>query len=283
MYKLVSVVVDSDTYEKTFGFKAVVSQTTENIYENMEAVKVLFDILSSNNVFELRLLGSTTRTDMLELRRLVQSDAKFSEGLYVSFRNCNKNAYSFTDLLRDDVAVGLDWHDLDIAAESGTVTEALTVFGKVKIVKIVTESGSTHYKPVLDSQQFKELILRDFSASFSIVNAKALAESLLLAAMVALLFDDSYSKHTEFLSESAPSLEEHVRSVLNTSVGKVYIEDVVMYPNCPGRVYSCKLSLPWSCRDYETVYNVDASYLPVAIDLMIKSKINMFLNKIKFI
>ena len=283
MYKLVNVVVDSDAYEKTYEFRAIVKQDTDNSYENIEAKNVLLDVLSLNDVFEVKLRGKTQRTDMVELNRLVQTDDKFVDGLYVSFRNCNKNAYSFTDLLRDDATVELDWHDIDVAADIGTVSEASTVFGKIMIVKIATESGSPHYRPVLDSQQFKETILRDFSASFSIVNAKAHAETLLLMAKVALLFDPIYDKYDEFLPESVSNLEDNVGGVLNTRVGKVYIEDIVMYPAYPGRVYSCKLLLPWSCGVYNSMYNVDASYLPVAVDLLIKKKINVFLNKIKFI
>ena len=283
MYNLSNVVVDSDTYEKTYEFRAIVKQASENRYENMEARNVLLDVLSLNNIFEVKLRGDTQRTDMEELNRLVQTDDKFVDGLYVSFRNCNKNAYSFTDLLRDDAAVELDWHDIDVAADSGTVSEASTVFGKIKIVKIATESGSTHYRPVLNSQQFKEIILRDFSASFSIVNAKAHAETLLLMATVALMFDPIYDKYDEFLPESRANLEYNVGGVLNTRVGKVYIEDIVMYPAYPGRIYSCKLLLPWICGGYKSMYNVDASYLPVAVDLLIKKKISMFLNKIKFI
>ena len=283
MYKLVSVVVDSDAYDKTYEFRAIVKQSTETSYENNEARDVLLDVLSLNDIFEVKMRGDTSRNDMVEMKGLVQTDDKFVDGLYVSFRNCNKNAYSFTDLIRDDIAIMLDWHDCEPTDSSNVVSEALTVFGKLKIVKTVTESGDVRYTSVLASQQFSELILRDFSASLCVRNAKTYAENLLVMAMTALLFDDSYSNYTGFTFEAKYSIEECNRGVLNTSVGKVFIENVFTYPSSPDRIYSCKLLFPWSSGDYVTMHSTKVSSLPVEVDLLIKKKINMFLNKIKFI
>ena len=97
MYKLVSVVVDSDAYEKTYEFMAIVKQSTETSYENNEARDVLLDVLRLNDIFEVKMRGDTSRNDMVEMKGLVQTDDKFVDGLHVSFRDSNKNVYSFTD------------------------------------------------------------------------------------------------------------------------------------------------------------------------------------------
>ena len=282
MYKLVIVVVDSDTYDKTYEFRAVVKQDAENKYEDAEARKVLLDVLSLNNIFEVKLRGNTLRSDMEVLKRLVQTDDKFVDGLYVSFRNCNKNAYSFTDLLRNDIAITLDWRDCEPTDVDNVVSEALTVFGKLQIVETGLESGYLRYTPVLNSQQFKELVLKDFPPAVTLKCAKKCAEILLVQAMAVLLFDDSYSNYTGFTFETEPSVEERNVGILNTCVGRVFIENVVMYPEFSKRIYSCDLLLPWSCGGYEPMYNVDAGYLPVAVDSLIKEKINRLLNTIEF-
>ena len=283
MYKLVTVVVDSDAYERTFEFRAIVRQASENKYEDAEARNVLLDVLSLNNIFEVKLRGSTQRTDMVELNRLVQTDDKFVDGLYVSFRNCNKNTYYFTDLLRNDIAITLDWRDCESTDVDNVVSELLTVFGKLQIVETGLESGYLRYTPVLNSQQFKELVLKDFPPAVTLKCAKKCAEILLVQAMAVLLFDDSYSNHTGFTFETEPSIEERNRGVLNTCVGRVFIENVVPYPAFSKRIYSCDLLFPWSGGDYVILRNILADSLPVEVDLLIKKKINRLLNTIKFI
>ena len=283
MYKLVTVVVDSDAYERTFEFRAIVRQASENKYEDAEARNVLLDVLSLNNIFEVKLRGSTQRTDMVELNRLVQTDDKFVDGLYVSFRNCNKNTYYFTDLLRNDIAITLDWRDCAPTDVDNVVSEALTVFGKLQIVETGLESGYLRYTPVLNSQQFKELVLKDFPPAVTLKCAKKCAEILLVQAMAVLLFDDSYSNHTGFTFETEPSVEECNRGILNTCVGRVFIENVVPYPAFSKRIYSCDLLFPWSGGDYVILRNILADSLPVEVDLLIKKKINRLLNTIKFI
>ena len=282
MYKLVSVVVNSDAYEKTYEFRAIVKQDTKNSYENMEARNVLLDVLSLNNIFEVKLRGRTLRPDMVSLKNLVQTDAKFVDGLYVSFRNCNKNAYSFTDLLRNDIAITLDWRDCEPTDVDNVVSEVLTPFGKLHIVGTGIESGYLRYTPVLNSQQFKELVLKDFPPSATLRCAKTSVETLLVQAMVVLLFDSSYSSHTGFTFETEPSIEEHHRGVLNTCVGRVFIENVVPYPAFSKRIYSCELLFPWSGLDYVILHNILADRLPVEVDLLIKKKINKLLNTIEF-
>ena len=283
MYKLVNVVVDSDAYEKTYEFRAIVKQATGNSYENIEAKNVLLDVLNMNDILEVKLRGSTSRHDMLELKRLVQTDDKFVDGLYVSFRNCNRNTYSFTDLLRNDIAIMLNWCDRDITDDDNVVSEALTVFGKLQIIKTKTESGYLRYTPTLNSQQFKELILKDFPSTVSIKCAKTCVEILLMQALVTLLFDQSYSSHTGFTFETEPSIEERNRGILNTCVGRVFIENVVPYPAFSKRIYSCDLLFPWSGGDCVILRNILADSLPVEVDLLIKKKINKLLNTIKFI
>ena len=283
MYKLVSVVVDSDAYEKTYEFRAVVKQDTKNSYENMEARNVLLDVLSLNNIFEVKLRGRTLRPDILSLKNLVQTDAKFVDGLYVSFRNCNKNAYSFTDLLRNDIAITLDWHDREPTDVDNVVSEALTVFGRLQIVETGLDSGYLRYTPVLNSQQFKELVLKDFPSAITLRCAKTCVEPLLVQAMAVLLFDNSYSSHTGFTFEAKYSIEEYNKGVLNTSVGKVLIENVVMYHKSSARIYSCDLLFPWSGGDCVIMRNITVDSLPVEVDLLIKKKINKLLNTIKFI
>ena len=283
MYKLVTVVVDSDAYERTFEFRAIVRQASENKYEDAEARNVLLDVLSLNNIFEVKLRGSTQRTDMVELNRLVQTDDKFVDGLYVSFRNCNKNTYYFTDLLRNDIAITLDWRDCESTDVDNVVSELLTVFGKLQIVETGLESGYLRYTPVLNSQQFKELVLKDFPPAVTLKCAKKCAEILLVQAMAVLLFDDSYSNHTGFTFETEPSVEECNRGILNTCVGRVFIENVVPYPAASRRIYSCDLLFPWSGGDYVILYNILADRLTVEVDLLIKKKINRLLNTIKFI
>ena len=91
-------------------------------------------------------------------------------------------------------------------------------------------------------------------------------------------YDSSYSVSTEVTFE-----KEGKKGVLTTCVGKVHINGVVMYPNEGGHICSCKLTLPWSSGDYVTMYNTRIERLPVEIDLLIKKKINEFLNKIKFV
>ena len=282
MYKLVSVVVDSDAYEKTYEFRAIVKQATDNSYENIEAKNVLLDVLSLNNILEVKLRGRTLRTDMVSLKNLVQTDAKFVDGLYVSFRNCNKNAYSFTDLLRNDIAITLDWHDREPTDVDNVVSEVLTVFGKLQIVETGLESGYLRYTPVLNSQQFKELVLKDFPPAVTLKCAKKCADILLVQAMAVLLFDDSYSNYTGFTFETEPSVEERNRGVLNTSVGRVFIENVVPYPAFSKRIYSCDLLFPWSGGDYVILRNILADNLPVEVDHLIKQKINKLLNTIEF-
>ena len=282
MYKLVSVVVDSDAYEKTYEFRAIVKQDTKNSYEDMEARNVLLDVLSLNNIFEVKLRGRTLRSDMVSLKNLVQTDAKFVDGLYVSFRNCSKNAYSFTDLLRNDIAIKLDWHDREPTDVDNVVSEALTVFGRLQIVETGLDSGYLRYTPVLNSQQFKELVLKDFPPSVTLRCAKTCVEALLVQAMAVLLFDNSYSSHTGFTFEAKYSIEEYNNGVLNTSVGKVLIENVVMYNKSSVRIYSCDLSLPWSGGDCVIMRNITVDSLPVEVDLLIKNKINKLLNTIEF-
>ena len=283
MYKLVSVVVDSDAYEKTYEFRAIVKQATKNSYEDMEARNVLLDVLNMNDILEVKLRGCTSRHDMLELKRLVQTDDKFVDGLYVSFRNCSKNAYSFTDLLRNDIAITLDWHDREPTDVDNVVSEALTVFGRLQIVETGLDSGYLRYTPVLNSQQFKELVLKDFPPSVTLRCAKTCVEILLVQAMAVLLFDNSYSSHTGFTFEAKYSIEEYNKGVLNTSVGKVLIENVVPYPAFSKRIYSCDLLFPWSSGDYVILRNILADNLHVEVDLLIKKKINKLLNTIKFI
>lgn len=282
MYKLVNVVVDSCVHGKTFEFRAIVKRGTKTRYEGVEARNVLLDVLSANNIFEVKLRGSTCRSDMVVLKKLIPTDDKFVEDLYVCFRDCNGNAYSFTDLIRDDIAITLNWHNREPTDDSNVVSEALTVFGKLKIVETGVESGGLRYTPVLASQQFKELILMDFSASLCVRSAKTYAENLLVKAMTALLLDQSYSSHTGFTFETEPSIEECGGGVLNTCVGKVFIENVVSYPISSKRIYSCELLFPWSGGDYAIMRNVWADSLPVEVDLLIKKKINKLLNTIKF-
>ena len=288
MYKLVNVFVGSDAHG-TFGFRAVVTQSAGCCYEGMEARNVLFGMFCLNDIFEMRLKGDTTINTMVRLKWLVQSDDKFANGLYVNLRECNKNAYSFVDLLRDDVTAGLDWRDItptdgdDAAADNDdadadVVSEVLTVFGRLKIISTEADGGGVYYNPVLESQQFKELILRDFTWSFYIDHIKAHAECLLIQAMAAALYDSSYSMCTEVTFE-----EGGKKGVLTTCVGKVHINDVVMYPNEGGHIYSCKLILPWCSGGCVTMHNTRTERLPVQIDLLIKKKINGFLNKIKFV
>ena len=287
MYKLVNVFVDSDAHG-TFGFRAIVTQSAGCCYEGMEARNVLFSMMRLNDIFEMRLKGNTTLNAMVRLKLLVQSDDKFADGLYVNLRDCNKNAYSFVDLLRDDVTAGLDWRDItptdgdDAAADddddAAVASEVFTVFGKLKIIATRADDGGVYYSPVLESQQFREIILRDFTWSFCIDLIKAHAECLLIQAMVAALYDSSYSTSTDITFE-----EGGKKGVLTTCVGKVHINDVVLYPDEGGRIYSCKLTLPWSrCGDV-SLYNTTIDRLPVEIDLLIKKKINEFLNKIKFV
>ena len=283
MYKLVNVVVDSCVHGKTFEFRAIIKHGTKTRYEGVEARNVLLDVLSVNNIFEVKLRGSTLRPDMVVLEMLVQTDDMFAEDLYVSFRDCNRNAYSFTDLIRDDIAITLNWYDCEPTDDSNVVSEALTVFGKIKIVETGTESGYLRYTPVLASQQFRELILRDFSASLCVRSAKTYAETLLAMAMTALLFDDSYSNHTGFTFETEPSIEDHNRGVLNTSVGRVFVENVVPYPAFSKRIYSCELLFPWSGGDYAIMQNVRVDSLSIEVDLLIKKKISNLLNTIKFL
>ena len=280
MYKLVTVVVDSDAYERTFEFRAIVRQASENKYEDAEARNVLLDVLSLNNIFEVKLRGSTQRTDMVELNRLVQTDDKFVDGLYVSFRNCNKNIYYFTDLLRNDIAITLDWRDCESTDVDNVVSEVLTVFGKLQIVETGLESGYLRYTTVLNSQQFKELVLKDFPPAVTLKCAKKCAEILLVQAMAVLLFDDSYSNHIGFTFETEPSIEERNRCVLNTCVGRVFIENVVPYPASRSRIYSCDLLFPWSGGDYAILHNILADRLTVEVDLLIKKKIKSLLNTI---
>ena len=286
MYKLANVFVDSDAHG-TFGFRAIVTQSAGCCYEGMEARNVLFGMFYLNDIFEMRLKGDTTFNAMVWLKWLVQTDDKFANGLYVNLRECNKNAYSFVDLLRDDVTAGLDWRDItptdgdDAAADdddADVVSEVLTVFGRLKIISTAADDGGVYYSPVLKSQQFKELILRDFTWSFYIDHIKAHAECLLIQAMVAALYDSTYTVTTKITFE-----KEGKKGVLTTCVGKVHINDVVMYPNEGGHICSCKLTLPWSSGDYVTMYNTRIERLPVEIDLLIKKKINEFLNKIKFV
>ena len=70
MYKLVSVVVDSDAYEKTYEFRAIVKHGTKTRYEGVEARNVLLDVLSLNNIFEVKLRGNMLRSDMDVLKDL---------------------------------------------------------------------------------------------------------------------------------------------------------------------------------------------------------------------
>ena len=288
MYKLVNVFVDSDAHG-TFGFRAIVTQSAGCCYEGMEARNVLFSIFWLNDIFEMRLKGDTTFNTMVRLKWLVQSDDKFANGLYVNLRECNKNAYSFVDLLRDDITAGLDWRDItptdgddaaadDDDADADVVSEVLTVFGRLKIISTEADGGGVYYNPVLESQQFKELILRDFTWSFYIDHIKAHAECLLIQAMVAALYDSSYSMSTEVTFE-----EGGKKGVLTTCVGKVHINDVVMYPNDGGHIYGCKLILPWSRGGDVSLYNTTIDRLPAEINLLIKKKINESLNKIKFV
>ena len=158
------------------------------------------------------------------------------------------------------------------------MSEVLTVFGKLKIISIEADGGGVYYSPVLESQQFKELILRDFTWSFCIDSIKAHAECLLIQAMVAALYDSSYSVSTEVTFE-----KEGKKGVLTTCVGKVHIDDIVTYPNDGGRIYGCKLTLPWSRGGDVSLYNTTIDRLPAEINLLIKKKINESLNKIKFV
>lgn len=282
MYKLVNVSVDSDAYQKVIEFRAIVNHGTRSSYENMEARNVLLDVLSLNNIFEVKLRGRTARSDMVSLKNFVQTDDKFANELYVSFRHCNKKAYSFTDLLRNDIAITLDWCDRESTDVDKVVSDTLTVFGKLQIVETEVKSGYLRYTPVLSSQQFKELILKDFPSFNSLRVAKTWAETSLVRAMAALLFDNSYSSHTGFTFETEPSIEDCNRGVLNTCVGKVFIENVVPYPAFSKRIYSCDLLFPWSNGDYVFMRNIGHS-LPAEVDLLIKKKINSLLNTFEFI
>ena len=281
MYKLANVFVDSDAHG-TFEFRAIVYQAVGGCYENMGAWHVLNNTFWLNDILEVRLGGNTSRSDMVRLKRLVQSDSKFAEGLYVSLRECNKNGYSFIDLLRDDITAGLDWRDTppkgnDDDADD-VVSEVPTVFGKMQIISTEAGGGGVNYSPVLESQKFNEIILRAFTWSFNIDHIKAHAECLLIQAMVAALYDSSYSTDAEVTFEKGCK-----KGVSTTRVGKVHIDDVVLYPNDVGHIYSCRLTFPWHSGEYVTLHNIRVERLPVEIDLLIKKKINEFLNKIKFI
>ena len=121
------------------GLERLLRNLLGGCYENMEARNVLFHMFWLNDVFEIRLKENTTINAMVRLKWLVQSDSKFADGLYVNFRDCNKNAYSFTDLLRDDLTAGLDWRDTPPKGNDDAddvVSEVLTVFGKLQIISV---------------------------------------------------------------------------------------------------------------------------------------------------